>query len=140
MKIFEAINVDKLNFVNSITDNKILVGIKCENITDGYHTFTELYNHRYALFYALTRIYDNYITPFNTKVTCWKSKLHSDNTMFEDSFIVGMTVRLFSEEIEYITYHLPLSWWDKFKLLELDKAPPYDGHSSDDVIERLLRL
>lgn len=111
---------------------------------DAYHKLDELYNHRHALFLALTKIYDNYITPFNTKVNCWKSKLHSDGTMFEDSFIVGMTIRTFHNEInngtEQITYHIPLSWWDKFKLVELPNAPAYNGYSSEDVIERLLRL
>jgi hypothetical protein len=107
---------------------------------DQYHKLEDLYEHRHALFYALTKIYDNYITPFNTKVSCWKSKLHDDGTMFEDSFIVGMTIRTFDGTVEYITYHIPLSWWDKFKLIELKNAPVYDGHTSDDVLERLMRL
>src|SRR5678809_268762 len=61
-------------------------------VTDGYHTMEELYNHRYALFIALCRIYDNYVTPLGCRVKCWKSKLHSDGTMFDDSFILGMTI------------------------------------------------
>lgn len=109
-------------------------------ISDGYHTMDELYNHRYALFCALIKIYDNYITPLNTSVKCWKSKLHSDGTMFEGNFIVGMTIKEFSGPPSYITYHLPLDWWNKVKVMEIQMAPMYDGHTNDDVIERLMKL
>lgn len=114
--------------------------------TDSYHTMDELYQHRHALFCALVKIYDNYITPLGTTVKCWKSKLHDDGTMFDDSFIVGMTLKRIEFDpnanivYKFITYHLPLSWWDKFKIMELDRAPKWDGHSSEDVIERLLEL
>lgn len=110
-----------------------------EEMGDGYHTMKELYEHRYALFYALTKVYDSF-TPLGSYVTCWKSKLHDDGTMFEDSFIVGMTLKQFEGINKYITYHLPLSWWDKFNLVEYPRAPQYDGHTSRDVIAELMRL
>lgn len=138
MKIFEARHVHKLEYTTA--KEGVLIGIKCEDITDGYHTFSELYNHRHALFCALTKIYDNYITPLNTRIKCYKSKLHSDGTMLDGWFIVIMLISKFDGTKEQISYHLPISWWDKFKLLELDKAPEYDGHTSDDVLERLMRL
>ncbi len=109
-------------------------------ISDGYHTFTELYNHRHALFCALTKIYDNYITPLQTRVKCWKSRFHSDGSSLEGWFIVGMTITEFDGPKSQITYHLPNEWWDKFKLLELSHAPTYDGHTPNDVIERLMKL
>lgn len=116
------------------------------DVSDGYHTMEELYEHRYALFCALVKIYDNYITPLGIKVKCWKSKLHSDGTMFDDSFIVGMIYKelSFNADIppveKQITYHLPLEWWDRFDVIKLEHAPEYDGHTSDDIIERLLKL
>lgn len=114
--------------------------IEADSVNDGYHTMDQLYEHRHALFCALCKIYDNYITPFNTRVHCWKSKSHHDGTMFEGWFIVGMTITKFTGPVEYITYHLPMSWWDKFKLIEMEKAPQWDGHTSNDVLERLLKL
>ncbi len=108
--------------------------------SDGYHTMSELYHHRYVLFCALVKVYDNYKTPLSSNVICWKSKFHDDGTMFENSFIVGMTVRKLNMTTEHITYHLPLDWWDKFNIMTYEKAPPYDGHTSADVIERLMRL
>lgn len=110
------------------------------SISDNYHSMEELYNHRHTLFCALTKVYDNYKTPLGSHVVCWKSKLHSDGTMFEGWFIAGMTVHKMDTTVEYITYHLPIEWWDKFNIMQYETAPPWDGHTSDDVIERLLRL
>lgn len=111
-----------------------------EDVSDGYHTFSELYEHRYALFIALCKVYDNYITPLSTRVKCWKSRLHDDGTMFDNSFIMGMTITEFTGPVSYITYHLPLRLWDKVNLIELSHAPAYDGHTSSDVIGRLMKL
>ena len=118
--------------------------VDCKDISDGHHTMSELYQHRYVLFHALIKAYDKYLTPLNSNVKCWKSKLHSDGTMFDNSFVVGMSVfkRDFdgTETVKQITYHYPLDWWYRFDCIELEKAPPYDGHSSNDVLERLLSL
>ncbi len=124
---------------DSITGNVEQI-ILADDIGDKYHMLSELYEHRHALFCALCKIYDNYITPFNTRVHCWKSKLHSDGTMFEGHFIAGMTITQFRGRVKYITYHLPLSWWDKFNLIVMERAPEWDGHTSDDVIKLLGEL
>lgn len=92
--------------------------------SDGYHTFDELYKHRYALYIRLCKY----------EPSCWKSKLHSDNTMFDGEFIMGFT----NEYNEQITYHLPLKLWDRCDFATtLDSAPEWDGHTSDMVIARL---
>lgn len=114
--------------------------IEADSVSDGHHTMSELYNHRHALFCALCKIYDNYITPFNTRVHCWKSRLHADGTMFEGWFIAGMTITQFDTSVKYVTYHLPIEWWDKFKIIEMKKAPEWDGHTSNDVLARLMEL
>ena len=76
---------------DNITNEKI--GLRFEqskdiSISDEYHSMEELYQHRYALFCALVKVYDNYKTPLSSHVVCWKSKLHDDGSMFDDSFIV----------------------------------------------------
>ncbi len=117
-----------------------------QSVTDGYHTMEELYTHRYHLYLALIKAFDSRITPLGCNVMCWKSKLHDDETMFEDSFILGMTVSQPNfiaggdPNDFYITYHLPLKYWHMANVIELKKAPPYDGHTPQDVLERLLRL
>ena len=96
------------------------------DISDGYHTFDELYDHRCLLFIALMKM--------NPEISRMSFK-HSDDSEFEGWFIAGM--RLSSG---MVTYHLP----DKFHDLAVDagakilfRAPEWDGHTSSDVIDRL---
>lgn len=100
-------------------------------ISDGYHTFKELYDHRIALFIALS----NTVEPMGSMVA-WKSKLHHDGTMWDGWFIAG----LFIEKGEQISYHLPIDKWDALHSEVLERAPEWDGHTPADVIERLLRM
>lgn len=104
------------------------------DVTDSHHTMSELYEHRYALFCALCNLVSCH--PEDLCDT-WKSKLHNDGTMYEGWFIAG--IRLPPKGMD-ISYHLPLEWWDKFKISELERAPEWDGYNSKDVIERLLKL
>jgi hypothetical protein len=52
--------------------------------------------------------------------------------MFDGWFIAGIKTSCGD-----ITYHLPLKHWDLFQCKQLDVAPEWDGHISDDVIRRL---
>ena len=97
---------------------------KMSDVSDGYHTFGELYEHRAALSAALFCTYSN---------LSWKSKKHHDGTMIDDeSFIVGMQT-----PFGRISYHYNLRLWDWFPVQEYPFAPEYDGHTSQDTIERL---
>lgn len=126
-------------------NDECLIMIDGEGIVveDSYHTMDTLYNHRHTLFYALCKIYDNYITPIKqSKVRCYKSKNHhpDNGPMFEDSFIVWMEVSKFQGPNDIISYHLPLHWWDIFNLMEKEYVPFYDGYSSEDVLQRIMNL
>lgn len=96
-------------------------------LSDGYHTFAELYEHRHALFAALCR---------STREYSWKSRLHSDGSSYHGWFIAGIN----EEKGEQITYHVPLKHWKAFDVEELDKAPDFDGHTAKDVLRRLARV
>lgn len=96
------------------------------DISDGYHTFNELYHHRAILFSVICNQYPE---------LAWKS-LHHDNPdspMYEGMFIVGI------ETPEgQATYHYNIDpYWDIFKVQELDKAPKWDGHTPDEAIRRI---
>lgn len=130
-------NVDYNNVENSIKnlENKDLVlaykeqhGGKSilKNVTDGYHTFDELYYHRMVLSKLVFEVYKQY---------AWKSWLHSDGTMFEGSFIVGVSI----PGIGDYSYHYDAQYFDFFDVPEVDRAPEYDGHTPDNV-KRLLGL
>jgi hypothetical protein len=113
-------------------------------VSDGYHTFDELYEHRIALYIALCRglasiqAISDMAGGFMTKdYYIWRSKLHADGSSFEGWFILGID----KEAGEQITYHLPLSRWDETDFAEtLDNAPEWDGHTPQDVINRLKKL
>jgi hypothetical protein len=101
-------------------------------ISDGYHTFDELYSHRVQLFIALCKHLD-----YSGREWPWRSKLHSDGSSFEGWFVLG----LYKKPGEQITYHLPMSKWDECRFAEtLERAPEWDGHTSADVLERLKTL
>lgn len=95
--------------------------------SDGYHTFDELYDHRAKLFSVIVSTFQD---------RAWKSKAHNDGTMFDGMFIVGV------ETPEgQATYHYDIDpYWDMFECEELEKAPKWDGHTSDEAISRVLSL
>lgn len=111
----EVKNYDKVTVINNMINDLDYKG----NITDGSHTFDELYYHRMVLFSIVCNINSD---------MAWKSKLHSDGTMFDNYFIVGITTK----EGDY-SYHYKLEDWDRFKVKELDKAPEWDGHKPSDI-------
>lgn len=104
--------------------------------SDGYHTFDELYEHRIILFIALCRTYSEDVTEYK-HIPVWRSKLHSDGTMFNGWFVMGM----YKETGKQITYHLPIEKWEETKFAEtLENAPEWDGHTPEDVIFRLREI
>jgi len=121
-------------------NNSLSADVWGEDVSDGYHTMTELYNHRHALFCALIKVLDSKVTPLGCNSICWKSKLHSDGTMYEGWFIAGIITTNFRGEKEQISYHLPLEWWSHLYCIERENAPVWDGHTPDDVLDRLLKL
>ena len=94
-------------------------------ISDGFHTFDELYYHRMVLFAVICNKH---------KLRAWKSWKHDDGTMYDDYFIVGI---LTNEG--YFTYHYHKDHWDMFDVEEIPFAPKWDGHTSKDIT-RLLTL
>ncbi len=104
--------------------------IDCDNsqVSDGYHSIDELYDHRCLIFLNLCKALNDY---------SWKSKRHSDGSMFTDWFIAGIELR----GIGQITYHVPIKYWNMSKdISEFDVAPPWDGHTSQVVLSRLESL
>ena len=95
-----------------------------ENTSDGYHTFKELYHHRAVLFSVICRMFPE---------KAWRSKYHSDGSMFDGMFIVGINT-----PDGQATYHYDIDpYWNMFNVRELDRAPEYDGHTPDDAIRRI---
>ena len=108
-------------FINKMIDELTYKG----NISDGSHTFEELYYHRMMLFSIICNSH---------KDKAWKSWLHDDGTMFDGYFIVGINTPQ-----GQFTYHYSKEYWNMFDVIELEKAPKWDGHVSKDIT-RLLSL
>lgn len=96
-------------------------------ISDGYHTFDELYFHRMCLFAAL-------VAEFNVAGLAWKSKKHHDGTFEEGWFIVGIET-MYGQ----VTYHYQDKYWDLFNCKELERAHEFDFHTPKDACIRIAR-
>jgi hypothetical protein len=121
VRAVEALTAYESEALTPVTDDA--VRDKGE-ISDGYHTFNELYEHRHILFLGMLSA---------SREKAWRSKLHADGTMFDGWFIAGLDT-----ELGTATYHLPLRMWHLFDVIrEIDKAPEWDGHTSNDVLVRL---
>jgi len=129
----------------TLKDEKI---ISTKNISDKWHTFGDLYDHRMAFTIALCNaigkivehgeFMSDYHSSFEPEVYCYKSKRHHDNDndpMFEGSFIV-----VIESPGGQISYHYKLDQWDKFKIEERYEPNVYDGHTPEDTIVRLTEL
>lgn len=96
-------------------------------LSDGYHTFQELYSHRFALFAALASIYRD---------DAWKSLKDSAGREIEGWFIAG----IFTKTGMQISYHLPIKYWDYFNFAKEYDSAPWDGHTSEEAAKRLWAL
>lgn len=117
--------VEKIQHVRFIGD-----GV---DVSDGFNTFDELYDHSIALFIALCRI----LRKEAGHNGIWRSKLHNDGTMYDGWFVMGIN----EEAGKQITYHLPIDRWSETEFAaELSHAPKWDGHTAADVLGRLSQL
>jgi hypothetical protein len=111
-----------------------LYGAGC--VCDGYHTFDELYDHRITLYLTLCRRQSK-AEPSGWWSQVWRSKLHSDGKGMHGWFVLGIGKAHGTQ----ITYHVPLARWDDTDFAEtLEVAPEWDGHTSDDVLDRLREI
>lgn len=97
------------------------------DLSDGYHTFRQLYYQRMMLFAALVR---------QNRDRAWKSLRHSDGELCFGGgwFIVGID----TVEGSY-TYHYEDTYFSLFDCIELERGKKWDGHTEKDVT-RLLSL
>lgn len=123
---------DKLNI--SIENNilKILNAKELElEISDGYHTFTDVYNHRIMLFLLVISL----LKKSNSTIKIWYA-----NSEEIGWYIVGID---FENGKKRVSYHLPTSskeYLDKMNVEYLDKLPEYDGCNSDCNLKRISDL
>lgn len=126
------------------------------SISDGFHSFNELYEFR-KLYNALlfnewarqithvkewdkkkTGVLYAKIVSTQYKYDVHKSLRHNDGELcFGGGWFVVVAILPSGQ----ITNHYPISDWDLFQIPEEEKAKyEFDGHTSQDVIERMLNI
>ena len=115
------------------------------DVSDTYHTFGELYDHRITLWIALCKLQartnkrPGAADPTDDYTHVWRSQRHSDGELAYggDWFVLGIGITPGKQ----ITYHLPLSRWDDCGFAHtLDQAPTFDEHTSTDALRRITTL
>lgn len=96
-------------------------------ISDGYHTFDDLYDFR-ALYNAA------FFNSLNGKYNVHKSRRHSNG---EFCFDGGWFIVMADLPTGQISNHYEDRYWNLFNIPEKEKADKWDGHSDVDVQNRL---
>lgn len=122
--------MDKIKQINELIKKYNEDGIiSSKDISDGHHTFRELYKQRLIMFCTICNCFPS---------LSWKSRKHFDeenDPMFNGCFIVGINT-----PAGIATYHFKVEYWDLFEVPEIDRAPRYDDYTVDDVMNRILSL
>lgn len=108
---------------------------RIDDVTDGYHSFDQLYAHRHALFIALLAE-SNMVSGAG-----WYAHQHHDGSSYPGWVLVGTTIDDIDGNDMQISYHLPVSYIPHLKAAGckvMETAPQWDGHTSEDVVTRLL--
>lgn len=117
--------MSKENFINWLIK---FLKADTNKISDGYHTFEQLYEHRIELWILVCK---------SRKELAWKTRIYSDGSEWKGWFVLGLNWK----HGKQITYHLPMKYWGRLKSIQhLNRAPNFDGHTPNDVIFRLKNI
>ena len=105
-------------------------GASMEDVSDGYHTFKELYEFR-KVYNAV--LFNNWAK--GAKYNVHKSiKHHEGDLCFGGGWFIVVALLPGGQ----ISNHYEMKDWDLFQIPTYDKALfPFDGHTSKDVLSRL---
>ncbi len=97
--------------------------ISTKDISDGHHTFRELYLQRLIMFCTICNCFPT---------LSWRKHFDEEHDpMFNGDFIAGINTPKGIASYQY---------WDLFDIPEIDRAPKYDNYTPDDVMSRILSL
>lgn len=98
-----------------------------DDLSDGFHTFDELYEHRVILFLALLHMADN--------------QLHGWNPRVIENHFEGWDCITCELPTGQISYHVPIEKRPLYDWITERRAASdpstYDGHTPADVVDRL---
>lgn len=126
--------IKNLKQVQTSIDNLRSSGVDPETLSDGFHSFKELYRFR-MLYNAL--LFNEWASGTLVKYDVHKSWKHNDGEWCfgqEKKWFVVVAVLPTGQ----ITNHYRAEYWDLFQIPEVEKAKyEYDGHTSHDVAGRM---
>ena len=103
--------------------NQIGIPGEVGQVSDGYHTFDELYEHRHWLFLHFLNIHNE---------IAFKTRRDHQGGIIAGWFIAGIDT-----DFGQITYHLPDRLWSRLDVEIIPQNSNYDGHTSQEIISRL---
>ena len=123
--------MEKINVIIGGKEKEIEVD-NTNLVSDGFHTFKQLYDHRLVL----STIAFKYAHEKGWKVI--RSKRHHDGELcFGGGWFIVEVIR---PDGKQFSYHYKNEYWDLFDYAEtVKKAPEWDGHTEDNI-DRLLPL
>ena len=130
----EELVTESRPYTNEDALNNLIRTMKADTdkISDGYHTFGELYEFRKVYNAALF----NLLSDRNDCSVVKSYKHHDGELCFGGGwFIVSATLPK-----GQVSNHYENKDWDLFRCEVVETAPVWDGHTSADVIERLKTL
>ena len=108
--------------------SELIIPCDVGEVSDGYHTFNELYDHRCTLFVSLMKAYPK---------MSWYSEVHYDGSIWDGWLVCGMSLPTGD-----VTYHIPKTMLPLLKASSakpLMKGKKWDGHTSDNVLDRIAK-
>lgn len=114
-------------------DLTLPAGLDAGDVSDGYHTFNELYEFR--------KVYNAVL--FNEWAAQGKYDCHKSTRHFEgdECFGGGWFIVVAILPDGQISNHYEMKDWELFKLPTQEKALyEFDGHTSEDVLQRLKKI
>lgn len=114
-----------------ILDLKQVCGLE-GTLSDGYHTFDELYEYR-MIYNAL--LFNEYAK--NNLYGVHKSKKHGDG---EECFGGGWFIVMATLPSGQVSNHYKLEHWNLFKVPEREMADAWDGHTPEVAKNRMFAL
>jgi len=104
-----------------------------EDVSDGYHTFKELYDYR-MIYNAL---WFNELYKTHPEYDIHKSLRHSDG---EKCFGGGWFIVMAELPTGQISNHYEDMYWDMFNIPEKEKSNTWDGHTPQQAYERMIEF
>jgi len=110
--------------------NRIKAKLDDGTLSDGNHSFNELYDYRKAYNAA-------FFNELHGQYNVHKSKLHHDG---EEPFGGGWFVVMADLPTGQISNHYELKDWNLFKVPVRERAEEWDGHTPKQAYERLIKF